>query len=276
MKTDNITSVTAEIKDMIPLLQEIGKKIMAFQSQIKEKIAGVHHDHCQVHPEQALIVDEQNTFARSWKNKSFTVVYLPCRKCVYNQHQASQREKWLAMGIPKKLLNATITNFDPNGNEMKKRALEKFKKQIKLGSGFIIAIGTYGTGKSHLAAATIRCMGQGIFITQHDLIGELRQTYTDNTGQDVMVNRYRSTKVLVLDELTPDVKGTDISPLLYRVLGYRHDNDLLTVITSNDDLITVKAILGPKLEDRMRENFTVINFVWESHRKPHLNSSSNL
>lgn len=265
---DNITSVGDVIKETLTNLEGLQKRINAFQDELKEKIAALHPEYCEKHPEQQLEVNEESTFGHSWKNQSLIAVYRKCKKCKREKEREENLAKWLALGIPKKLLHATFDNFDTNGNEKKKSVLEKFKRQIKTRSGFIIALGTYGTGKSHLAAATIRCMGGGIFITEHDLIGELRQTYTDNSGQDDMVSRYRSTKVLVLDELTPDVKGTDISPLLYRVLGYRHDHDLLTVITSNDDLATVKAILGPKLEDRMRENTIICNFVWESNRKP--------
>lgn len=268
MKNDNITSVGDAIKEILPQLEATQAKLRVFKQELIEKMAALEPEKCIDHPNQVLQVDESETYSRSWKNKSFTVKYKGCSECLRERREASEKDKWITLGIPRKLLHATFENFDTIGNEMKAKAAYRFKQHVKLGSGFIVALGKCGTGKSHLAAATIRRVGSGIFVTEHDLIGELRQTYTDNSGQDAMVHRYRSAKVLVLDELTPDVKGTDISPLLYRVLGYRHDNDLLTVITSNDDLKTVKEILGPKLDDRMRESCTIVNFVWESNRKP--------
>jgi DNA replication protein DnaC len=266
---DNIVSLGDCIEKFMTGIDKVKEKSEAHRASIREKISSVELDRCIDHPEQTIPIDEEKTIEESWRKDAFSIVWGVCPKCREERQSSKLENIWLTRGVPNKVLHATFDNYDTEGDPEKQKALAKFKAQVKRGSGFIIAIGKWGTGKSHLATATMKAMDAGIFITEHDLIGELRQTYSDNTGQDKMVGKYRTCKVLVLDELSPEVKGVDVSPLLYRVLGYRHDHNLLTVITSNDTLPEVLKILGPKLEDRMRQNYTVVNFTWKSHRKPH-------
>lgn len=265
---ENVLSIGDVMKEVLPKLLSMEAKLKAHSDNIREKIAGLEPEFCIEHPEQLLEVDEDLTIGKSWKNNAFTVFLKPCPTCKAITQEISAQSRWLDLGIPHKVLKATFDNFDTEVDSAKQKVLKKFQGQVKRGNGFILAVGLWGTGKSHLAAATIKAIGHGIFITEHDLIGELRQTYAENSGQDTLVEKYRSAKVLVLDELTKDVKGVDIAPLLYRVLGYRHDNDLLTVLTSNETIEECMAILGPKLRDRMRENYVIANFTWKSHRQP--------
>lgn len=264
----NIVCLGDAIAPAIQIFADMAVRARDFANGVREDIAKLVPIPCEDHPHSTLLVNEDLSIEKSWIYRKFTVVYFGCPDCAIEKHAIEQRAKWIDCGIPHKVLHATFENFDVSGDMEKERALDKFTTQLKRNKGFIIAVGKWGTGKSHLAAALIKAAGGGIFITEHDLIGELRQTYVDNSGQDSLVNKYRTAKVLVLDEVTPDVKGVDIAPLLYRVLGYRHDNDLLTCITSNEEVEVVMSILGPKIRDRIRESYKIANFTWESHRKP--------
>lgn len=226
---------------------------------------------CEEHNEP-LLVNEDESIRQSWLKQKNSVVWLSCPKCEQEKNRAALTVRWISAGIPQKVLHATFDNFLHGDEELKQfKAKLKFMEQSSIGKGFVLAVGNYGTGKSHLAAATIKYANSGIFVTMHDLIGELRQTYSDNTGQNTMVDKYRTAKVLVLDEVSDEIKGVDIPNLLYRILGYRHDHDLLTIITSNNKLAEVMAILGPKLMDRISTNYVVANFTWQSHRTKNAN-----
>lgn len=261
--SEGIICLADAMKEVLPKLEAAAKEYEAFCDDMKSRLHSVDREVCLTHSSQ-LEFDIEYTLGRSWKADKLVIVYKPCPKCEEAKKKAASIAKWRLCGIPEKVLNASFESFITDGDQMKEDAVRKFRR---MKSGFIMAIGLWGTGKSHLAASTIKAHGSGLFVTMNDLIAELRQTYSDNSGQDSMVERFRLTKVMVLDELIPDAKGADIPHLLYRILGYRHDHDLLTVITSNEPLDSCLAILGPKLMDRIREKYVVVNFPWESHRQ---------
>lgn len=264
---DGIVSVADCIRETLPRFAEIQAKLDVFIKENGELIAMSDPIFCIEHEDVQLPVDFERTNGQSWKQQRLVMVYGECPKCQEEKRASDIVSRWLSIGIPHKVAHATFENFYSGGDVAKEKALKKFKAQSIKG-GFIIAVGKVGTGKSHLAAATIKQVGGGIFVTQHDMIGELRATYSNEGTQDELVEKYRKAKVFVLDELTPEVKGVDISPFLYRVLAQRYDEDKLTVLTSNEEVETCLAILGPKLRDRIRTNYTLANFTWESHRKP--------
>lgn len=272
LAAEGIVTLRECVEKFMTGIDAVQKKTAEHRDNIRMQLRSVETEFCIDHPDQAIPIEEDKTFEESWRKNSLAIVYGVCPKCAAERQKEREEHLWLDRGVPNKVLHATFDNYNTDGDPDKQKALAKFRAQVKRGGGFIIAVGLWGTGKSHLAAATMKAVGGGAFITEHDLIAELRKTYETNSGQDKMVEKYRTAKVLVLDELSPEVKGADVSPLLYRVLGYRHDHNLLTVITSNDDLNTILGILGPKLKDRMRENYTVANFTWASHRGAKNNS----
>lgn len=276
---ENIVSVgdvmQAAMKELMPRFERMKEQSDRFVIFLDQQKKSCEREYCLEHEDQILDFDEDRTYGRSWNASAdgdvFVPVFADCPVCREIKLKVESEGRWVKRGIPSKVLHATFDNFidideDPDQAKAKQKALGKFQRQLKTGHGFIIAIGKFGTGKSHLAAAAMRQAGGGLFVTLADLVGELRQTYSDNEGQDNLVDRYRSAKVLVLDELTTEVKGSDIPQLLYRILGHRHDNDRLTIITSNEAIEVCMEILGGKIRDRIRESYTICNFTWESHR----------
>lgn len=208
----------------------------------------------------------EKTFYQSYMAGQLVVVYGPCDSCDTLFKKLLVNEKWKLMGIPEKLLGCTLENFKCE-NDQQTKAFGKTQAQVAHGRGFLILRGMVGTGKSHLAVGVMKQVGDGIFVTEADLIAELRETYSKNSGQETMVAKYRKPKIMVLDELALEVKGVDIPQLLYRILGSRYNDNLLTVITSNETLETISSILGPRLIDRIRESLRVGTLEGESYRK---------
>lgn len=270
---NGVTDVGEAIAAILPGLEEQTKRSQEFFAEIRAEVAKMAPEFCLDHEEEPLEVDWEKTFGHSWRAQKLDVYYKPkCHICVKEDAEAFVNARWLKMGIPKKVVHATLDNFILEDNDAtpakdRKRALEKVKRQVRHKSGFILMVGKVGTGKSHLGAAAIKAIGGGEFITQYDLVGALRQSY-EKGGQEELVEKYRTAKCFVLDEISTEVKGSDIAPLLYRILSYRYDQGLLTVLTSNETLETIRDVLGIRLADRIRESFVLANFTWESARKP--------
>lgn len=230
---------------------------------------------CPMHDGEETRLDIEETLLASYAPDQLTPVYNGCELCIQEALVNEKCRKWIAMGVPKKTAHATFENYITNGQEGKVDALKKTKKQVARRKGFLILFGKYGCGKTHLASAAFKELGGGIFVTLGQLIDELRGTYDDG-GKEKLVKKYQLTPNLVLDEVEKlgksngvDIQSADIQPFLYRVLAYRFDRDKFTVLTSNEDLTTILAILGPRLEDRMAQNYSSAPFTWESYRRQH-------
>lgn len=233
---------------------------------------------CWLHEGQLCEVDVEASLANSHTRGELMVHYADCPECKQEALVNEKCRKWLLMGVPQRTALATFDNYIVAGDPKKIEVVKKVKTQVERGGGFLILVGSYGTGKTHLATSAfkelVKRKGQpGIFVTLGELVDMLRASY-DEGGKEALVKRFQKTSVLVIDELEAlgrgkgdEIQSGDIQPFLLRVLGYRYDRNLFTGLTSNEDLTKVLAILGPRLEDRMAQNYTTAAFTWESHRK---------
>lgn len=267
------------MKDVKP---ELDQMLMSVQSKLREhreKYAPLIQSSprtvsCPVHDAELCEIDFEATIQASYRHDSLNLVYFDCPECRQIRLVNEKHKKWLRMGVPMKVAHAEFDNFLTENDAAKTLAKRKVATQANRGRGFCLMIGSKGTGKSHLATCLLKYIGEGIFITQGEMIGQLRETY-DSGGQEKLIAKFQKTPCLVIDEVDADLgggegeRGKDITPFLYRILSYRYDRDLITCLTSNEDLPTLLRILGPRLEDRMAQNYVTASFTWDSYRRKH-------
>jgi DNA replication protein DnaC len=105
--------------------------------------------------------------------------------------------------------------------------------------GWMLFQGTYGTGKTHLAAAIanyrLEQQQSVLFITAPDLLDHLRATFgpSSEVAYDERFEQLRTAPLLVLDDLGAESQTAWAQEKLYQLLNYRHTNRLPTVITTN-------------------------------------------
>lgn len=249
-------------KPLVEKLKENERKGKELSAKIRKDFADAKKM-CDIH-DCELPPDYDSSFSKSWFENKVIIVYGNCPKCMREVQTALVNDKWKKCGVPANLVTATFGNYVTRGNDGMIQALSDVKQQMTK-KGFLILRGTWGTGKTHLAVAALKQVG-GEMITQADLVGLLRQTYSDNSGPEDLVKKYRECECLVLDELDSQVKGADIPQLLYRILAHRYDDGKFTIITSNEKLDVILEILGPKLTDRIKDNYLVVQFDWKSYR----------
>jgi DNA replication protein DnaC len=124
--------------------------------------------------------------------------------------------------------------------------------------GWLVLEGTYGCGKTHLAAAIgNERLNQGdmvLFITAPDLLDHLRSTYgpSSEVSYDEMFERIRNTQLLILDDLGAENPSPWAQEKLFQLLDHRYTNKLPTVITTNIDMDAFDPRIRSRLLD---ENF---------------------
>src|SRR5258708_4480267 len=118
-------------------------------------------------------------------------------------------------------------------------AADRAYHYAEMPTGWLLLRGTYGTGKTHLAAAIANYrldLGEPVlFITAPDLLDYLRSTYgpSSEIGYDERFEQFRTAPLLVLDDLGAESQTPWALEKLYQLFSYRHTSKLPTVITTN-------------------------------------------
>lgn len=121
--------------------------------------------------------------------------------------------------------------------------------------GWLLLEGSYGCGKTHLAAAIgNERLAKGdmvLFITVPDLLDHLRSTYgpTSEMGYDEMFDRIRGAQLLILDDLGAENPSQWAGEKLFQLLNYRYTHRLPTVITTNVDLDRIDGRIRSRMLD---------------------------
>jgi len=132
------------------------------------------------------------------------------------------------------------------------RAAQDFAESPR---GWLVMTGTYGCGKTHLAAAIgnyRKGMGDDpIFVVVPDLLDHLRATFSpaSNVSYDEMFNRVKSASVLILDDLGTQSATPWAREKLYQIFNERYNAKLPTVITMSGNLDDLDARIRSRMLD---------------------------
>ena len=191
--------------------------------------------------------------------------YDPCPECVAEVEAERNRERLMALGVPRRLAGATMDQL--RYDDAADRAnLARCQEWADEPAGFIVLLGECGTGKSHIAASIIGRHRRGRFVTQAQILRTLRASYADPRTEDI-VEVCSTVKLLALDEIGVSGGGKDEAPALHQIISARYENFLPTIMTSNLDGDAFKAAMGDRLTDRIREaSGGVLRFCGRSKR----------
>ena len=134
-------------------------------------------------------------------------------------------------------------------------ALNTAREYAAKPSGWLVFTGTYGCGKTHLAAAIANYRVEHglpvLFVIVPDLLDYLRATYAPNSPvtYDERFDQVRNVELLVLDDLGTQNATPWAEEKLYQILNYRYNAKLPTVITTNQTL----QEMDPRLSSRFRD-----------------------
>lgn len=158
------------------------------------------------------------------------------------------------------LARMTFDSFLPDGVGLSeitrfnlREAYELSLKFAREPKGWIVLLGGYGCGKTHLAAAIVNyriALGHPVlFVVVPDLLDYLRATYapTSSIGFDERMEAVRETPLLVLDDLGAHSSTPWAQEKLFQILNHRYNGRLPTVITTNQRL----EELDPRVTSRL-------------------------
>jgi DNA replication protein DnaC len=159
--------------------------------------------------------------------------------------------------------NQTFESFKLRKNEgLDKDQIQNLEKGLQLAKtfagnpiGWLVFTGTYGSGKTHLAAAIANqqlAVGKPpLFIVVPDLLDHLRATFNTDSGTtlDRRFEEIRSANLLVLDDLGTQNMTPWVKEKLYQLFNFRYTSQLPTVITTSDKLDDMDPRIRSRLLD---------------------------
>jgi len=149
----------------------------------------------------------------------------------------------------------TAEKIEPKDVRTLQEAFESALRFAEDPSGWLILTGTFGCGKTHLAAAIANHRASAgfspMFIVVPDLLDHLRSTFnpSSESSYDRRFDEVRSTRLLVLDDLGTQAATPWVREKLYQLFNHRYNAQLPTVITTSERF----EDLDPRLRSRMQD-----------------------
>lgn len=182
-----------------------------------------------------------------------------CKQAEFEQKQASGLVRMSQLGALQAL---TFEAFVPEGiglSAEKARnlslAYKRAKEFAKKPSGWLLLMGGYGCGKTHLAAAIANHQLQqgksALFVNTPDLLDHLRGTYSPHstTSYDERFEQVRNSPLLILDDFGAHNASDWAQEKLYQIFNHRYASRLPTVITTNEDFESIEPRVRSRLSD---------------------------
>jgi DNA replication protein DnaC len=219
---------------------------------------------CGEHPDQQTQLMAKATTEHHATNpwREPDAFYGTCPVCKAKREQ----RKLELSGTPPALFHCSFENWKPADGQEEQHLKDVREFAESVNRGFLILLGPVGIGKTHLAVSALRRMGQGVFVKQSSLLAQLRATYSDRNAKNP-VPRCQAANILVLDEMGVSSGGKDEFPMIHEILDHRYNHLTPTIITSNLTWDELRAELGERLADRLREAaWKVLVFAGQSRR----------
>lgn len=219
-------------------------------------------------------------------------IWSPCTACAAGEAAQRQREEAAAAiqrqraareaaigdaDIPQRFRARDFDAFSAD-TDKKRRALtvardfaEQFDANHQNGAGLVFA-GLPGTGKSHLAAAIMLALvGRHAvrYTTCMGLIRMVRDTWrrdSDVSERQIMRLLCEDLDLLVIDEVGAQYGTDGEQNLIFEVMDRRYSGMRPTILLTNQDNEGLKAFVGDRVYDRLRETSRWVAFDWSSYR----------
>lgn len=205
-------------------------------------------------------------------------IYTPCG-CLNNAMLARSVERLQGMseyaiatnraqaGLSPMFATAALETFEHRpGTESMLEAAFAFD----MAHGLFI-MGSYGSGKSHVAAAICNRMLDQEYRCRYanvpETLAELRATYNGNGKEDAILDELTTTDLLVLDDIGAEKPTEWAVDRLYTVIDSRYRHMRPTIYTTNLSLDEMDLRIGGRIVDRVLGSCQVVVCDAKSYRQ---------
>jgi len=202
----------------------------------------------------------------------------PC-SCRSEAITQSARTRLFKMSSLDALKNLRFENFEKRGRvglgKHQADSLENAYNQAlnfaKKREGWLLLMGPYGSGKTHLAAAIANEAIEGgvstLFLTVPDLLDWLRYAYSGvEISFEQRFEEIRESPLLILDDFGTQNATSWAQEKIFQIMNHRYINKLPTVVTSNMLINDFDGRIRSRLQDP--NLVTVVKMLAPDYRNP--------
>lgn len=185
-------------------------------------------------------------------------------------------ERLRRAGVPLRYESKALDTYSVSnaGQEKALYAARRMVRSLREGSeaANLILAGTPGTGKTHLSCGIVLELWQTHKVCRidlPDLIREIRATWrrSSERTEDEVLDWYGALDLLILEEVGTGAGTDDERARIFQVINRRYEAMLPTVVVTNLSIAELKAEMGERVIDRLREGKgAMVVFDWASAR----------
>lgn len=126
-------------------------------------------------------------------------------------------------------------------------SIDERLERLRTGHGLFI-YGDLGTGKTYYAAQIFKNWveqgNSGLWRTSLEILDELRESYSTNQSERMIVKSYGTCRLLVIDDLGKEAPTDWVLMKLHAIADLRYSNQLPTIVTTQFSPADLAAMLG--------------------------------
>lgn len=187
----------------------------------------------------------------------------PC-ECLVRERETRVAEQLMELSQLQSMDDLTFDTFDSSVSGLRD-AFNAAAEYAGNPEGWIFFHGNCGVGKTHLAVAianeTLKQKQVGVYFrVVPDLLDQLRATFDPTSGvaYDERFQQIRNAHLLVLDDLGTEQTTPWAREKLYQLINHRYNEQLPTVITSNQDFGRIEQRMLSRLLDTRLSKYVFI------------------
>lgn len=279
---------TEEVYQRLPRLREIEEEIkkLSFQkiqqALLKKSLKkdGIEEKVFQLLKEKDLILEAEGIkpefFEPDWNckkccDRGFTEPGVPC-SCFSKEKSNILMER---SGLVGEMLEKTFENFDlnyytdPHSMQRKIQRAMEFIDNIQQGKKQqnLYLFGGVGTGKTHLSLAIanqlLKYDHSVIYKRIDDLLEIIIELKYEDKGNKEQLEVLKKVDLLVIDDLGAEKTSAFALNQIRIILEERANINKAIIINSNLDLNDLQKYYGPRIADRIIENFDIYELKTE-------------
>lgn len=207
--------------------------------------------------------------------------------CRQSDIDRKRQQRLFAMSNLDELTHLTFDNFQFRGQmglgpkeaeslEVAFKSAQRFSQTL---DGWLVLQGTYGCGKTHLAAAIANFVVEigitTLFLTVPDLLDFMRFAYDDPQSTfEQRMDEIKNVPLLVMDDFGTQNATPWSQEKLFQIMNYRYVNRLPLVLTTNEILETIEPRILSRLSDEKFVN--KLRILAPDYRRPSQDMSGPL